>query len=118
MFSPKLSVLRPTLIDSPYSTEPIEDWSNPVLERVDVPVAVEPLEAEETISGTASTWLTEAAWRVVSAPGYTLDMLGAADRVRVAGIDDDLEIDGPPRHWTEPLPHSEVRLKLTEGTGY
>lgn len=118
MFRERLSIMRPRLIESPYSSEPVEDWDNATLERVSVPVAVEPLESEETLSGTSSTWLTEAAWRVVSSPGYILDMLHASQIVRVDGIDEELEVDGPPRHWDAPLPHTELRLKLTEGNGY
>lgn len=116
IYSDQVFKLEPTLISSPYSTEPVEDWSNPKRVLIEAPVSVQPLSSVEQWNGLDVNF-TQEGWRMISAPGHILDDLTASSRVYVEGIEDELEVDGPPQHWRGILPHTEVRLKRYEGYG-
>ncbi|WP_311520890.1 hypothetical protein [uncultured Corynebacterium sp.] len=112
MFTDRVFIVKPRLVESVYSTELVKDWTNPTLVAVDAPVSVQPVTSDEPWTGIRSS--VETRWRLVTAPGHTIDV-GADARLRVDGIDADLEVDGRPAQWGAPLPHTEINLKLYEG---
>lgn len=116
MYAERVSIVRPTLIDSPYSSQPVEDWDNPVLVPLEAPVSVHPLTSEEDYDGRGST-VTVTGWRLISAPGYLLEDLDQSDRIVVDGWPETFAVDGRPAHWRTILPHTEARLQLYEGMG-
>ena len=118
MYSERVSVLRPQRVSSPYSSGTTEDWSRPIVTRVDSPVAVQPRVTTETYNGMGST-VVVSQWVLISPPGVVLDEINASDRIRVEGPDWEgiiLEVDGRPGHWRgSVIPHTELVLKLYEG---
>lgn len=118
MFTEEISLVKPSYIDSPYSSEPIEDWDNPVLVPVHGRVSIQPDTSAvtgETYDGMGQTRLLTG-YRLITEPGLVLDTLTANDRIRVTGWSRDLSVVGAPSHFKAIIKHTEANLVIHDSS--
>ncbi len=109
--------VTPTLIESPYSTEVVEDWSNPKYTALPFKVHCEPVESLESSQGADTPWTIER-YRVICPPGKTVT-LGANSRLYVTGFTKAPEffhVVGEPGTYNTPfLKHTEFIVERVGG---
>lgn len=109
-----VSVVRPTMIDSPYGSEKIPDWSQPWLDPLDVRCSVQP-ETTREIREADQRVIVHAAWKLYTEPGSVID-LDPGDRLDVPGIPHQLQVVGVPSQWDQlDRAHTEITLEVYYG---
>lgn len=116
IFNQQLERVRPGLIDDPYSTEPVWDWSSTTHEPVEFPVSVQPASSTE---GPPEHPQTVTQLRLITPPGTDIPDLRSEDRVRVGGVMT-CSVVGEPAHWPDPwrpgtVHHLEATLEVVRG---
>lgn len=98
IFNQVLEVATPREVKSPYSTEVVLDWENPVWTMVGFEVSVQP---GSTTEDAVERPLTVADLVLITPPGTDIPALKAESRVRVGGVMV-LDVKGAPRRWPDP----------------
>lgn len=116
IFNQVVEVVMPTLIVSPYSDQPVEDWDNPVFMLVDFPVSVQPAGSTE---GAVERPQTVETFRMFTPPGTDIPELKASHKIRLGGVLF-LELVGQPERWPDPhnpgeVHHLEAVLEVVRG---
>lgn len=116
IFNQTIAVLKPRLIDSPLSTEPVEDWEDPIVDEVDFKVSIQPASSSE---GPVERPQTITSWRLITPPGADIPDLAADSKILVGGLLR-LDVVGKPARWPNPwLPgqvhHLEADLEEVRG---
>lgn len=106
IFVQEIEILRPGLVDDPYSTKPVLDYNNPTIIPVDFPVSVQPVSSTEQGVFDADRHGIVSQFRLITPPGTDLD-LQSTDRVRLGGL---LVMNaiGHPAKWPDPFRPGEV----------
>lgn len=114
IFNHVISIVRPRRVRSSYGGL-TDDWDNPEIIPVMVPVSVQPVSSTE-VEGTGRRLSTQSRFRLFTKPPHLLEDVRSTDRIRVEGWARDLDIIGEPGHWrTTILPHSEIELEDRHG---
>lgn len=116
IFNQVVEVVGPTLIESPYSDHPVEDWDNPVFTLVNFPVSVQPAGSTE---GAVERPQTVETFRMFTPPGTDIPELKASHKIRLGGVLF-LELVGQPERWPDPhnpgeVHHLEAVLEVVRG---
>lgn len=114
MFDRRISIVSPGRKEDPYTGAVVPDWGTATVTRVPFGVEVQPrMTAEDT--GGGKRVFVQTGWRVLSPPGRVI-AVGPLDRIRVDGMDDDLDVVGDPGVWThDVLRHSEIDVEVSHG---
>lgn len=116
IFNQTIMVINPGQKKTPYSTEPVDDWDNPVTFIVDFPVSIQPASSSE---GPVERPQVVTTWRLYTPPGTDIPELSARSRVRIgAGLT--LDVVGDPQRWPDPynpgvVHHLEASLEQVRG---
>lgn len=113
LFVDGVQVLTPRIIKSPYSTEGIEDWDNPIVTPLPCRCTVQPETSTEIQDG-GDRVTVRRGWRLITEPPAVIDVPGNA-RFRVPGVQQVLSLVGLPEHWTQVRPHTELNLEVFNG---
>lgn len=116
IFNQQAEILRPTLIDSPYSTEPIIDWDNPIYQPLDFQVSVQPAGSTE---GPVERPQVVTSWKLFTPPATDIPDLTAGSKLRIGGTLT-VSIVGHPARWPDPnrpgvVHHLEANLEVVDG---
>lgn len=104
IFNQTVEVVGPTLIESPYSDQLVEDWDNPTATVVGFPVSVQPSGSTE---GSVERPQTVQTFRLFTPPGTDIPELTARHKIRLGGVLL-MELVGQPERWPDPHNHGEV----------
>lgn len=116
IFNQQVEVLRPALIDSPYSKDPVLDWDNPEYVALDFRVSIQPASSTE---GPVERPQVVTSWRLYTPPGTDIPDLAAGSKVRIGGTLV-VSIVGHPARWPDPnrpgvVHHLEANLEVVNG---
>lgn len=116
IFNQVVELVKPTLISSPYSSEPVEDWDNPTFEEVGFRVSVQP---ENQSEGPVERPQTVTGWVMITPPGTDIPALEAGAKVRLGGVMV-MDVVGQPARWPNPwepgeVHHLEAKLEVVNG---
>lgn len=121
IFNQSVEVASPVLIESPYSSEPDEDWSNPVWAPVDFAVSVQPgsVQPGSSQEGPEERPQVVSGWVLITPPGTDIPELSEASRVRVGGTLV-MNVRGTPARWPDPfhpgvVHHLEAEMEVVSG---
>ncbi|MCT1450644.1 hypothetical protein [Corynebacterium sp. p3-SID1194] len=116
IFNQSLEVAGPRYVSSPYSSEPVADWSQPQWAPVDFLVSVQPDSSSE--DGVERP-TTVSRFILITPPGTDLPALAADSQVRVGGVMV-CDVVGEPGRWPDPfnpgvVHHVEAVLEVVRG---
>lgn len=116
IFNQSLEVAVPRVTRSPYSSEPVVDYDNPVWRPVDFAVSVQPAESTED---DVQRPVVVSRLVLITPPGTDIAELTAASRVRVGGVMV-CDVAGAPARWPDPfipgaVHHLEANLEVVDG---
>lgn len=116
IFNQSLALLKPTLIDSPYSSEPVQDWDNPTSHDVGFRVSIQP---ESQSEGPVERPQTITGWVLITPPGTDIPELTAGSKLLI-GQTLRVDVVGEPARWPNPwvpgkVHHLEARLEVVDG---
>ncbi|CAB0580342.1 hypothetical protein Q6D62_00910 [Corynebacterium diphtheriae] len=117
IFNQRIEIIRAGEKRSVYSSDVMEDWDNPVVLPVEVPVSIQPVSSTES-DATANRSYVTSRFRLFSPPGTDIPQLKAKDRVRIGLLV--LDVVGDPARWPHPLKpatvhHVEADLEVHRG---
>ena len=117
IFNQSISVLRPTIMDDPYSPQGRKTWDNPTIIPYDFLVSIQPQGTSGTSENDGRIGTVTERFMLFTQPGHDID-LQPGDRVRVSGMLD-LDVVGKPMRWPDPFTqqvhHVEARLEDIRG---
>ncbi|WP_306496375.1 hypothetical protein [Corynebacterium striatum] len=116
IFNMSLEIKQPRLVESVYSSKPVEDWDHPVWLPVDFPVSVQHV---STAEGGVERPQVSTSYFLVTPPGTDIPELNASSVIRVGGTLE-LEVRGAPARWPDPwkpgvVHHLEAELEGIDG---
>lgn len=116
IFNQSLEVGGPAWVDSPYSTEPVADYSQTVWTALDFLVSVQP---NTTYEGAVERPQTVTTYVLITPPGTDIPDLAAESRVRLGGVMV-LDVVGEPERWPDPwnpgqVHHLEAIVEVVHG---
>ncbi|MGV3071486.1 hypothetical protein ACEE90_03450 [Corynebacterium phoceense] len=116
IFNQQVEVRVPGLIDSPYSSEPIEDWENPDWKKVEFLCSVQD---SSTVEGDVNRPQVTTRAFLVTPPGTDIPELSSGSVIRVGGVME-LSVAGKPARWPDPwtpgtVHHLEAELEVVDG---
>ena len=116
IFNQTLEVAVPRVTESPYSSEPVVDYSSPVWREVAFLVSVQPAESSEE---DLQRPVVVSHLVLITPPGCDIPDLTAASRVRVGGVMV-CDVVGAPARWPDPfipgaVHHVEANLEVVDG---
>lgn len=117
IFNQRIEIMHAGEKRSVYSSELMEDWDNPVVVPVEVPVSIQPVSSTES-DATMHRSSVVSHFRLFSPPGTDIPQLRAKDRVRIGSLV--LDVVGEPARWPHPLKpgtvhHVEADLEVHRG---
>lgn len=116
IFNQQVEVVKPSLVESPYSDQLIKDWDNPTFDVVDFPVSVQPAGVSE---GEVERPQTIRYFMMITPPGTDISDLDASHKIRLGGVLL-MDVAAPPERWPDPynpgqVHHLEVLLEVVRG---
>ncbi|APT92695.1 hypothetical protein CPHO_07085 [Corynebacterium phocae] len=116
IFNQPLELKIPRLVDSPYSSEPVVDWSTPDWKVVPFSVSVQQLDSTE---GNEVHPQVVTKMVLITPPGTDIPDLDSDSVVRVGGVME-LKVVGNPARWPDPwkpgvVHHLEAVVEVVGG---
>lgn len=116
IFNQTIELAGPTLVESPYSPIPVEDWEVLLYTELDFKVSVQP---ESSTEGPVERPQVITGWVLITPPGTDIPELKPSSRIRL-GKTLLMDVVGRPARWPDPwnpgkVHHLEAKLEVVDG---